>query len=80
MQTFTVHYQEDEVMYGVLLSQARRLHLTPEQLIRRILARELGGISTPLTTIRRERDRDDFWLNNGALTSPFQREVRHGAV
>lgn len=80
MQTVTVHYQEYEVMYGVLLSQARLLHLTPEQLIRRILARELGGVSTSLTSIQRERDRDDFWLNNGALTSRFQPEVRHGAV
>ena len=66
-QQYVIEYQEHEMMGGILAMQARRMHLTPEQLIRRILARELGDIGMPTSRLTRETDRTAFWANNGAL-------------
>ncbi|WP_075881899.1 hypothetical protein [Vreelandella massiliensis] len=78
---FVVKYDEHEVMGDVLTKHARRLHITPEQLIRRVLARELGDVDLSASSLKRETCREAFWRNNGALMPPScQKGVRYGAV
>ena len=67
---YTVRYQADEAMGVAIALQARRLKLTPEQLIRRVMARALGDVGISDTAVRRETDPKQCWIRNGALMPP----------
>lgn len=72
---YVVHYGDEEAMGVAIAMQAHRLRLTPEQLIRRILARSLGDVGISDSPIKRETDPRQCWIHNGALLPPRGQEV-----
>lgn len=77
---YTVRYGDHEAMGVAIAMQAHQLQLTPEQLIRRILARELGDVGISASTIKRETDPRTCWVRNGVLMPHAQKEVSHEAA
>lgn len=74
-QQYVIRYDDHEVMGAAIAMQAHRLHLTPEQLIRRVLARELGDVGISASNLKRETSPEKCWINNGALRPIRKMEV-----
>nr|WP_298057463.1 hypothetical protein [uncultured Halomonas sp.] len=67
-RVFHVRYGDNDTVASLLERQSHRLGLTPEQYIRRLVARDLGDIDLPNHSPVPGDNWVDFLHKNGALT------------